>query len=154
SLPGAGLASPPMNASSKPHSLQKETPCNRGNGWAVMVLLIVLLSLALASPAAGEVLNNASIVELQGLNLGDAVIIGKIKTSKCNFDTSLNGLKELKAAKVSPAVIEAMLATKSTSAPAPATAAPVASGNLNDPLAPHPGGVWLLQEADGKKTMT
>lgn len=112
---------------------------------------LVLLSCALVLPAAEEVLNNASIIELQSLSLGDAVIIGTIKTSKCNFDTSLGGLKELKAGKVSPAVIEAMLATKS--AP-PAPAAPVAKGDVNDPLAPHAGGVWVLQEVGGKKTMT
>lgn len=129
----------------------------RRAGWLVTMLALVALLLPAASArAAEEILNNASIIELQGLSLGDAVILGKIKTSKCNFDTSLNALKELKAAKVSPAVIEAMLATKTTTASttAPATAAPAASGNLNDPLAPHPGGVWLLQETGGKKTMS
>jgi hypothetical protein len=48
-------------------------------------------------------------------------------------------------------VIEAMIGTKAASAPAAATA--VAAGDVNDPLAPHAGGVWMLREADGKKTM-
>jgi len=121
---------------------------------AFLSVALIIFSCALVLTAAEEVLNNASIIELQGLSLGDAVIIGKIKTSKCNFDTSLNGLKELKAGKVSAAVIEAMLATKSTTAPTTAPAAAVANGDVNDPLAPHPGGVWLLQEDGAKKTMT
>jgi len=121
---------------------------------AFLLIWLVILSCALLLPAAEEVLNNAAIIELQSLSLGDAVIIGKIKTSKCNFDTSLGGLKELKAGKVSPAVIEAMLATKSTTPSAATPSAPVASGDVNDPLALHAGGVWALQEADGKKSMS
>ena len=71
------------------------------------VLCVSLLSLCILGvgtprgSAAEETLNNASVIELQGLNLGDAVIIEKIKTSKCEFDTSITGLKQLKAAKVS-----------------------------------------------------
>ena len=89
------------------------------------VILLVSLALAPAASAADETLNNASIIELQGLNLGDAVIIEKIKTSKSDFDTSINGLKQLKAASVSAPVIQAMLATKSSAPGAPvfATAA-------------------------------
>jgi hypothetical protein len=125
------------------------------NCWALPFLCgaLGIFLFALASPAADEVLNNASVIELQGLGLGDPVIIGKIKTSKCNFDTSINGLKELKAAKVSSPVIEAMLATKSTTVTA-AAAAPAVNGDVNDPLAMHAGGVWTLQEVDGKKAMT
>lgn len=105
--------------------------------------IILLVSLALAPAAsADETLNNASIIELQGLNLGDAVIIEKIKTSKSDFDTSINGLKQLKAASVSAPVIQAMLATKSST---PGTPVFATAANSNDPLALHPGGVWVLQ---------
>jgi hypothetical protein len=101
--------------------------------------------------AAEEVLNNASIVELQGLNLGDSVIIEKIKTSKCDFDTSIDGLRQLKNDKISDAVIQAMIAKKAPAATPSGSA--MASGDLNDPLAPHPAGVWLLKEINGKKEM-
>jgi len=134
------------------NAFQKQSSLVSRRALTLVSVALLILSFALASRGAEEILNNASVIELQGLNLGDPVIIGKIKTSKCNFDTSLGGLKDLKAAKVSPAVIEAMLATKS--ATTPAAAAPAVSGDVNNPLAPHPGGVWLLQEVNGKKTMT
>src|SRR2546421_6255656 len=111
---------------------------------AIISLLILLngLAPALVGLAADETLSNASIIELQGLNLGDAVMIEKIKTSKCNFDTSIDGLKQLQQAKVSPAVIQAMLATKSA---APGAVASNANINVNEPLARHPAGGWVLQ---------
>jgi hypothetical protein len=119
-----------------------------------VILLIALTSfvLVLDGRAEDEVLNNASIIALQKLNLGDAVVIEKIKTSKCDFDTSIKGLTGLKEGNVSSAVIQAMLATKSTASPL--SAAPAISGDVNNPLAMHPGGVWVLQELNGRKTMT
>ena len=122
------------------------------------ILLTSLLSLgilgvvALPSSAADETLNNASVIKLHGLDLGDAVIIEKIKTSKCNFDTSVAGLEQLKAAKVSNPVIAAMFATK-TPAPTPGSSALAVAGDPNDPATPHTAGVWVLQEIDGKKKM-
>lgn len=95
--------------------------------------------------AAEEVLNNAGIIELQSLNLGDAVMIEKIKTSKCDFDTSISGLKKLKAAKISDAVIQAMIAAKTPAGTGSSAASSSASANSNDPAAPHTAGVWLLQ---------
>jgi hypothetical protein len=113
-----------------------------------------IVSSATPSLAVDEVLTNASIVEMKGLGLGDDVIIGKIKTSKCNFDTSIAGLKELKQAQVSDALIQAMIAAQTpalTTTPAPVPAEPA---DPNDPASPHDPGIWLYQEADGKKTMT
>ena len=43
-------------------------------------------------------LTNATIIELKELGLGENVVIEKIKASRCNFDVSINGLKQLKAA--------------------------------------------------------
>jgi hypothetical protein len=108
-------------------------------------VLLVSFATALTMPAADEILNNASVIELQSLNLGDAVIIEKIKTSQCNFDTSLAGLKQLKAANLSTPVIQAMVAAKTPG---------VATGDPNNPAAPHTAGVWVLQETNGQKRMT
>ncbi len=115
------------------------------------LIMLLAASRAQLGWAAEETLNNASVIELQQLNLGDGVILEKIKTSKCNFDTSLGGLKQLKEAKVSPAVIQAMLATKNAAAHA---AAPAALGDANDPAAPHTAGVWVLETVGGKNKMT
>ena len=116
------------------------------------VLLILFFGFApvAVSFAADEVLTDSSIIELQGLNMGDAVIIEKIKTSQCNFDTSIEALKKLKAANVSGPVITAMLAKGA----APAAAAASAPASNNDPATPHSPGLWVLLETNGVKTLT
>src|SRR3989442_6553427 len=111
---------------------------------SIVCLCAVLAGLSSVRSMAEEVLNNAAVIEMQGLNLGDAVILEKIRTSKCNFDTSVTGLKQLKAAKVSDAVIQAMI---SGSAPA-AKAKPAGSisNESNDPAVLHSAGVWVLKD--------
>jgi hypothetical protein len=55
-------------------------------------------------------MTNADVIELAGLGLSDDVIIDKIYASKaCDFDTSVAGLKALKAVKISDAVIRVMI---------------------------------------------
>jgi len=70
--------------------------------WIILVFLAIQLN-------AAEVLDNTAITELLSLGLGDSVVIEKIKTSQCNFDITLNGLKQLKASKVPDTVISAMI---------------------------------------------
>jgi hypothetical protein len=60
-----------------------------------------------------ETLTNASVIELAKLGFSDAVIIEKIRQSECRFDTSLEGMKQLKTVRVSDAVIQAMLNSQS-----------------------------------------
>lgn len=91
---------------------------------------------------AEEVLKNSSIIELQSLNLSDAVILEKIKTSKTDFDTSIDGLKKLKGAKVSDAVIQAMIAAKAPAAARPKPPGAIANES-NDPKVLHSAGVWI-----------
>jgi hypothetical protein len=60
-------------------------------------------------------LDNAQIIKLTRLDMGDAVIIAKIKFAKeVNFDTSTDTLARLKEAGVSRAVITAMIERPST----------------------------------------
>ncbi len=105
-----------------------------------------------------ETLNNASVIEMQKLNLGDGVILDKIKTSKCDFDVTVPGLKQLKEAKVSDAVIQAMIGAKApattTVAPAQNNVKPAATGDQNDPAVQHDPGVWFYEETGGVKKMT
>jgi len=109
-----------------------------------------------AAEQTPETLNNASIIEMQGLNLGDGVILDKIKSAKSDFDVTVAGLKQLKEAKVSDAVIQAMIAAKNP----PAVAAPVnqiklvPGGDQNDPAVQHDSGVWLYEATGGVNKMT
>jgi len=59
--------------------------------------------------APSEVLTNSGVVKMAKANLGDGIILRKIKASACKFDTSADALGELKKAGVSEPVINAML---------------------------------------------
>jgi hypothetical protein len=113
---------------------------------------------AFAADPTVETLNNAAVIEMQGLNLGDAVILDKIRTSKTDFDVTVAALKQLKEAKVSDAVIQAMINAKSPAPAAPALTTsenkPAVAGDQNDPAVQHEPGVWLYEETDGVKKMT
>jgi hypothetical protein len=56
-----------------------------------------------------EALTNAKIIEMVKLGLDDEIIVEKIRQSECQCDTSTGGLAQLKTAKVSNAIIMAML---------------------------------------------
>jgi hypothetical protein len=82
-------------------------------------------------------LTNQDIIEMTALGLSDDVIIAKIRSvsgSDAKFDTSVEGLKALKAAKVSDAVIKVMV--NPTPPPAPVVVA--ATAISNDPNLPPP----------------
>jgi hypothetical protein len=65
-------------------------------------------------------LNNAAIVKMRTQRLGADVIIAKIKSSPCEFDTTPAALQKLKTAGVPDKVILAMVMAPSASAPPPA----------------------------------
>jgi hypothetical protein len=55
-----------------------------------------------------EVITNNDVIKMVKAKLGDAIVISTIKSSACNFDTSVNGMVKLKEAAVSDPVILAM----------------------------------------------
>jgi hypothetical protein len=67
----------------------------------------------------GQALTNDDIIKLVQIKLGDSLIITKIKSSACAFDTSTDGLVRLKQAGVSDAVLQAMLEAGGQLMPAP-----------------------------------
>lgn len=114
------------------------------------VLFGMFISASLVNAAQDEIINNASIIDLKKSNFGDAEILGIIKTSKCNFDTSIGELKKLKEIGVSGEIIQAMIATKASASP---NATTPATTDLNDPLTPHAAGIWVLIDTNGGKEM-
>lgn len=99
-----------------------------------VVRIAVLFLLCAPSLAPSQQLSqrmaNKDVIQLVSLGIGDDIVIEKIQTANAtDFDTSVDGLKALKAAKVSDAIIRVMLnphaVTAAPSAPAqPAAAAP------------------------------
>lgn len=78
-----------------------------------------------------EKLTNADVIELSGLGFSDDVIIDKIYAAKgTDFDTSIAGLKALKTAKISDAVIRVMI---NPSRPPSQDSAPPISTSDNPP---------------------
>ncbi|MGD0009855.1 MAG: hypothetical protein ABSE93_15080 [Terriglobia bacterium] len=57
----------------------------------------------------GPTITNDDIIKLVQVKMPDSVIITKIKSSACTFDTGTDGLVRLKQAGVSDAVLQAML---------------------------------------------
>jgi hypothetical protein len=130
-------------------------PIRKQNNLAISLVVassLLTALLAVADPAtnavpakpaqaAEEIINNASIVELKQLGLGESVILEKIKTTRTDFDVSLNGLKQLKQAGLSDALIAAMVSAKTPTA---------AEKPVADASAAHAAGIWLEEEIDGK----
>jgi hypothetical protein len=120
----------------------------------ILIAVASMIALPVVAQPAGDILNNAGIIELKQAGFGDTVLVEKIKTSKCNFDTSLAGLKQLKTAGVSDAVITAMVSAKPQAAVAVATAATEPSTDINDPKSAHDAGIWFYDESGGKPKMS
>lgn len=88
-------------------------------GAQLLIALLIMLAGAPAraqQPSAGqttkEVLTNASVIELVKLGLSEALIAEKIRQSEHNFDTSVEGLRQLKAARISEALIREMMSPR------------------------------------------
>lgn len=77
-------------------------------------------------PTAG-VLTNKDILDMLGAGLTADVVIAKTKSSKCNFDTSPNALKALKAANVPDTIILAMVQAPAESEAGSSTTRPLKS---------------------------
>jgi|HubBroStandDraft_6_1064221.scaffolds.fasta_scaffold526896_1 hypothetical protein len=74
--------------------------------WLVIASLLTVATTQVQT----KPLSNDDVTQMVALGIGDDVIIDKIRSAAAtNFDTSIDGLKALKAAKVSDAVLKAMI---------------------------------------------
>jgi hypothetical protein len=104
-----------------------------------IVLVVLALTAGLVGAAEEQSLNNADIIKLTKLDMGDEVIITKIKTAKVvKFDTSTDDLVKLKKSGVSGPVIAAML-DRSGSGKFSGTATAKGSGTPNIALVAKEG---------------
>jgi hypothetical protein len=96
-------------------------------------------------------MTNEDITAMVSLGLTDEVIIDKIHAAGAtDFDTSVTGLTALKQAKVSDAVIRAMINPHPPAANPATSAVQTAPANTNpdDPASPHDPGIYMY--AQGK----
>jgi hypothetical protein len=114
---------------------------------------LFLLVAGQSKAADGEVLSNQSIIEMKELGLGDNIVIQKIKTTPAIFDVTVKGLKSLKAATVSEAVIAAMLARADSKTESEKTAG-TSNSEPDNPTSPHAPGIYLYETLESKPRMT
>jgi len=102
-------------------------------------------------------MTNEDVTQMVSLGLTDEVIIDKIHAAGAtDFDTSVAGLTALKQAKVSDAVLRAMinphpLAVNSGLSTGPN---PPTNANPNDPTSPHESGLyWLAKQGQDKRML-
>lgn len=121
-----------------------------------LFLLAAAICCAAVPVLAQETMNNDEVISLAKAGLNQSIIIGKIRTSKSDFDLSTNGLIKLKQAGVSDDIVAAMLEAKSgkSISSAPAAGGGRAMGDPNDPMSPHNYGIYLYEMRDGKPKMT
>jgi len=128
----------------------------------ILSLLIVTLVVAFlshaqqatsASLAKPEALTNSDVLKMVEAKLADDLIISKIKTSTCNFDTSIDAILKLKAAGASDAVIRAMVdASPTTKAVVKEASAKEPAPDPNNPMSPHPIGIyWKTNQGADKR---
>jgi len=118
----------------------------------VLTVVVVLLFVGVA--IGQEVLTNDSVVEMVTAGLPDEIIIAKINSSKTSFDLSTPALAKLTQAKVSSAVMKAMIEPKASDPAAPLATAVPAPTNPDDPMAAHDPGIYLMKVTrDGGKEM-
>ena len=118
--------------------------------WCLMAVAAAISFNPLMAQAA-EALNNAAVIEMQKLGLGEGVMLEKIRSSKGTYDVSIKGMGELKGAGVTDNVIQAMIAMTSAGQVA---GGQMAAGDVNNPNSPHEAGIWIYEEVDGKPKMT
>ena len=101
-------------------------------------LFLLLASTTAWSQQLNKRITNQDVIDMAGLGLSDDVIIAKIRGASAGgtlqFDTSVDGLKGLKAAKVSDEVIKVMINPAPPAAPVVVAATPIS----NDPNLPPP----------------
>ncbi len=105
---------------------------------ALLVALFLLLASTSWSQPLSKRITNKDVIDMVALGLSDDVIIAKIRGAAAGgtlqFDTSVDGLKELKAGKVSDEVLKVMI----NPAPAAAQVVVAATPMTNDPNLPPP----------------
>ncbi|PYT65187.1 MAG: hypothetical protein DMG39_29960 [Acidobacteria bacterium] len=104
--------------------------------FAVFGAALLFLPGKAADAALGQQespLTNADVISMVKSGLPEAVIIGSIKTSENNFDTSAKALIALQKASVPQKVMQAMIDAAAAKKNATAAAAPVAGAALTPP---------------------
>ena len=114
--------------------------------WAWVCALAIVAAFSVPPRMKAQALTNSDVIKMVRAKLGDAVIVSEIKHSTCRFDTTPNGLIELKQAGVSDKVLQAMT---EAGHPGSHAAGSAAASNSNTKI-PVPENYGVYAAADGK----
>lgn len=103
-----------------------------------------VMGIVLAIPQSQKPLTNADIIQMVKAGFDEETIIKAIGANKPAFDTSVQGLMELKNANVSTKVINAVLASATPTSQPAAGAAPPAQPGMTD--LPSEVGVYMNKD--------
>jgi hypothetical protein len=98
---------------------------------------------AAPTPATELPLSNRDILNMRGMRLSDSVVISKIKSSRCDFDTSPAALQRLRSAGLPDQIILAMIQAPHASDEPAAKPADTVDVNIPDGTA-----IAVVQNAD------
>lgn len=122
---------------------------------SISVIILAFAFIACTHTAfAQDAMTNDEVIALTKAGLAGSIIVGKINTSKTNFDMSTDALIKLKQAGVADDVVGAMLAAKSGKGGVIASSNSAGVGDPNDPASKHGYGIYLYEEKDGQRKMT
>lgn len=110
-----------------------------------VLLFTLLLTLTVFGQSNEEVLTNASVINLHSKGLSSSIIVSKIKTSKSNFDVSIDALIKLKEKKIPDDIVNAMVEASGKE--------DNSTGNVNDPNSAHESGIYYFKPVDGKNEL-
>ncbi len=127
-LAGAGILNAQAGQSAAPPPQTKAPAATKGPAPA---------SKAATAPAA---MTNQDVIRLVKAQVGDSLIISKIKQSKTKFDTSVDALVALKQAGVSDELVAVMMNPSAASPPAAGAGAAAASSPPPSPPPPAASG--------------
>ncbi|MGI8668534.1 MAG: hypothetical protein ACR2J3_01670 [Aridibacter sp.] len=125
--------------------------------FVYLLTISFLLTASVSTFAQDEIMTNDEVLTLAKAGLNESIIINKIRASKTDFDLSTDSLIKLKKEKVSDKIVNAMLEAKSGKSMTTTTTnvkSGVASGNPNDPSAPHSYGIYYYEMNNGEAKMT
>ena len=113
--------------------------------------LVAAAALWLASPAIAETIDNATVIQLVRVGLGEDAVIAKIKGSAHKFDVGTDALIDLKGAGVPSSVITVMIEVSTASS----VGSQVTEVSIDspDPMVPHATGVYLLADWQAEPKM-
>lgn len=116
----------------------------RVEGVLVKNIIVSLSAAALvfSTSAAGEPMNNQTVLTMEKAGLGEGLIVDKINSEACGYDVSTDSIISLKNAGLSDSVIAAMVRRCTTSTQPTSVAV---NNNSSDPKVRHSPGIYLME---------